>query len=98
MTKLPEPKRRWGFFSCRAAAFLIMSFFAWEAPLGAQTTLFFEDFEGAFPGPWRVGDFEPLGFPAYWKDQPSGFGTVQPHAGGWMGYCAGVGYVGLPSF
>src|SRR5258705_2050812 len=61
-----------------------------------QTTLLSEGFEGAFPGNWLVDDIDPEGDPAYWKDVPNGFGTILPHSGGWMGYCAGEGFVGLP--
>jgi subtilisin family serine protease len=62
-----------------------------------QTTLVSEGFEGAFPGSWSVSDQDPDGSPAYWGDVPSGFGTISPHSGTWMGYCAGVGFVG-PTF
>jgi len=61
--------------------------------LGAQTTLFFEGFEQAFPDPWRVGDYEPEGDPAWWADVQA-TGSVQPRTGGWMGYCAGFGNAG----
>src|SRR5688572_5022410 len=61
--------------------------------LRAQTTLFFEGFEQVFPGPWRVGDWEPEGDPAWWLDVQA-VGSVQPRTGQWMGYCAGVGNAG----
>jgi subtilisin family serine protease len=60
----------------------------------AQTTVFFEGFEGAFPGNWTVADYDSDGFPAYWSDVPSLFGSVSAHSGSWKGYCAGVGYSG----
>ncbi|HMJ64185.1 MAG TPA: CARDB domain-containing protein, partial [Candidatus Binatia bacterium] len=63
----------------------------------AQTTLLSEGFEGAFPGSWAVDDVNPEGDPAYWKDVPNNFGSVRPHTGSWMGYCAGVGFAG-PTF
>lgn len=61
--------------------------------LRAQTTVFFEGFEGAFPGPWQVGDFEPAGDPGWWADVTA-MGSVTPRTGSWMGYCAGVGNAG----
>src|SRR5688572_14600272 len=61
--------------------------------LQAQTTLFFEGFEGAFPGPWRVGDFEPDGYDVWWVDVGP-WGSVAPRTGGWMGYCAGADGLG----
>jgi subtilisin family serine protease len=62
-----------------------------------QTVLLSEGFEGAFPGSWTVGDQNPNGNPAYWADVPSSFGSISPRSGSWMGYCAGVGFVG-PTF
>lgn len=63
----------------------------------AQTVVLSEGFEGVFPGSWTVGDQNAEGNPAYWGDVPSDFGTISPRSGNWMGYCAGVGFVG-PSF
>lgn len=63
----------------------------------AQTIIFSEDFEGAFPGPWTVGDSNPSGTLAYWQDVDSFFGSPYPHSGNWSGYCAGFGYAGTPA-
>jgi hypothetical protein len=65
------------------------------APVSAQTTILSESFEGAFPGTtWTVGDDNPAGTPAYWKDVFATFGGEDPHTGAWKGYCAGIGYGG----
>lgn len=57
-----------------------------------NTTLLSEGFEGAFPGPWAVGDLNASGVPATWDDVNSVFGGEAPHTGGWKGYCAGSAY------
>src|SRR5204863_296431 len=51
---------------------------------------------GSFPGSWSVGDLNPSGITAYWKDvNLSSFGNPPIHGtGSWAGYCAGVGYGG----
>lgn len=61
----------------------------------AQTILWSETFEGAFPGvSWSVGDSNAASGLVYWDDVNSGFGTIAAHGGSWKGYCAGVGYIG----
>src|SRR6266542_3700365 len=63
-----------------------------------QTTILSEGFEGAFPGNWSVGDANPTGITAYWKNVDlRSFGTPPPHGGNWAGYCAGTGYGGTTS-
>jgi HYR domain/Immunoglobulin domain/Immune inhibitor A-like, MAM domain len=62
--------------------------------LPADTVIFTEGFEGAFPGPWSVGDNNASGAPAYWDDVNSSFGGEGTHSGNWKGYCAGIGYAG----
>ncbi len=54
--------------------------------------VFSEDFETTFPAHWQVGDDK--GTPAYWAAVSSGFAGITAANGGWMGYCAGVGYEG----
>src|SRR5260221_2956584 len=65
-------------------------------PASSQTTILSEDFEGAFPGAWSLGDSNPSGTTAYWKDvNLMSFGTPPIHgSGSYAGYCAGVGYGG----
>ncbi len=42
-----------------------------------------------------MGDANPSGPTAYWKDVDlRSFGTPPRHGGNWAGYCAGVGYGG----
>jgi subtilisin family serine protease len=66
----------------------------------AQTRIFLEDFEGAFPGTnWVVSDAGTGEFPAYWDDvNLLSFGSPPPRAGSWAGYCAGIGYAGTFQF
>src|SRR5215203_3830016 len=59
----------------------------------AQTLLFSEGFEGAFPGvSWLVGDDNTNGASATWDDVPAAFGGEATHSGLWKGYCAGSLY------
>ncbi|MGB9623026.1 MAG: hypothetical protein ACPL07_04185, partial [Candidatus Bathyarchaeia archaeon] len=47
------------------------SWSGWCAQIGSQTstdTLFYEDFEGAFPGSWIVGDSDSASGYDYWDD------------------------------
>jgi len=66
----------------------------------AQTRVFLEDFEGAFPGTnWVVFDGGSGESPAYWDDVDLlSFGSPPPRAGSWAGYCAGIGYAGTFQF
>ena len=75
---------------CALVAALILCFGAFGGR--AQTVLISEGFEGAFPNSWSVVDSPDPG--VYWKDEPSSFGSVPAHSGGWKGYCAGIGYGG----
>src|SRR5262245_32224385 len=74
----------------------VLGFVAAIGPLArAQTTLFFEGFEGVFPSaPWTVGDSNATSGLAFWDDVNNSFGTIAAHTGSWKGYCAGVGFVG----
>jgi hypothetical protein len=59
-----------------------------------QTVILREDFEGAFPGSWIVGDANFDGEDAYWDDVDlTSFGSP-PIRSTWAGYCAGTGYNG----
>jgi hypothetical protein len=51
-----------------------------------ETTIFTEDFEGAWPGSWSCGDWQPLNGLDYWGDN-----TFYKHGGGWSGWCADEG-------
>ena len=62
--------------------------------LHAQVTIFAEDFEGAFPGAWTVGDTDPFGTTAYWGVVDSTFGGEGVHGGTHKAYCAAVGFAG----
>lgn len=54
---------------------------------GQVDTLFFEGFEGIFPGTnWVVGDSNPFGGFDYWDDT-----NVRAHTGNWAGWCADIG-------
>ena len=83
---------------CSLAVFVLVGILAPARHAGAQTRVFLEDFEGAFPGPWTVGDFGEAG--AYWADVDlTFFGSPPIHgSGSWAGYCAGVGYAGTFQF
>ena len=52
----------------------------------AATVIFSENFEGAFPGSWTVGDAKPASGLDYWDDV-----SVKYRSGLWSGYCAGIG-------
>jgi hypothetical protein len=56
---------------------------------GTSTTAFFEDFEGAFPGSWSVGDSNPSGGSDYWGDT-----SYSAYGGSWSGWCADEGTQG----
>ena len=73
-----------------AAALLLTS------PVHAQTVLLSETFEPSFPAfnGWTVGDSNATSGLVYWDDVNTTFGTVAAHNGNWMGYCAGIGYLG----
>lgn len=64
-----------------------------------QTIILSEDFQGAFPGSWSVGDSNSSGTSAYWKDRMVPFGSIGQGSDGstWIGYCAGNGYGGSSS-
>ena len=47
--------------------------------------IFYEDFEGIWPGNWIVGDSEPSGGEDYWGDS-----DYRACAGSWSAYCAGI--------
>ena len=81
------------------AATVTAGLLAVQSVAPAQTTIFTEDFEGAFPGynEWSVGDANTNGTTAYWDDVNSSFGDEGTHAGSGKGYCAGVGYSGSTS-
>lgn len=49
----------------------------------ATTTVFSEDFEGAWPGSWTVGDSDTGSGTDYWGDN-----SYRYYAGYWSGYCA----------
>jgi hypothetical protein len=51
----------------------------------ATTPIFFEDFEGSWPGDWIVGDDEPTNGEAYW-----GQSNYRAYRGDFSAYCAGV--------
>src|SRR6188768_2522274 len=83
----------------RTFHFTLVLFFAvvvWLSLAGsarAQTVLFFEGFEGAFPSaPWVVGDENTNGTSATWNDVSTAFGGETTHSGTWKGYCAGSLY------
>jgi hypothetical protein len=72
----------------------VLGIITFNAP--GQTTVLSEDFEGAFPGAWSVGDANPSGTTAYWGAVDiSTFGTpdLRP-SGTFVGYCAAVGHAG----
>ena len=57
----------------------------------AQTNLFTEGFEGAFPGAsWTVGDSNASSGLVFWDDVNSAYGSIAARTGGWKGYCAGI--------
>ena len=85
----------------RAFFYLVLAIAGILAPAlnaPAQTRIFLENFEGAFPGTnWNVGDFGEAG--AYWDDVDLlSFGSPPPRAGSWAGYCAGIGFAGTFQF
>ncbi|MDI6917593.1 MAG: hypothetical protein QMC80_07330, partial [Thermoplasmatales archaeon] len=53
------------------------------------TTIFYENFEGAWPGSWNVGDSDSNSGYDYWGDN-----SYRAYAGSWSGYCADVGDTG----
>ena len=66
---------------------------AWCAEIGTKAgttaTIFYEDFEGAWPGLWFVGDWNSANGLDYWGDY---YDTTHPaHQGSWDGYCADEG-------
>jgi len=69
------------------------SWSAWCAEIGTKvtstTTIFYEDFEGAWPGSWSVFDSNEADGYDYWGDY---YDTTHPaHQGSWDGYCADEG-------
>jgi parallel beta-helix repeat protein len=69
------------------------SWSAWCAEIGTKAgttaTIFYEDFEGAWPGVWFVGDWNSANGLDYWGDY---YDTTHPaHQGSWDGYCADEG-------
>ncbi len=54
--------------------------------LTADTTLFTEGFEGAWPGSWSIGDLDSNSGLDYWGDNP-----YSAHGGSWSGWCADTG-------
>jgi hypothetical protein len=61
----------------------------WSADIGTQastTTIFTEDFEGAFPGSWVVGDSDSGSGADYWDDT-----SYRSYAGGWSAWSADIG-------
>jgi hypothetical protein len=85
---------RWKLLLPTAVALVVLA----DARSAAQTNIVFrENFEGSFPqaGAWLVGDQNPAGPPAFWDVvNLFTFGSPPPRGGGWVGYCAGAGYVG----
>jgi len=66
---------------------------AWCAEIGTKAgtpaTIFYEDFEGAWPGSWIVYDSNEANGYDYWGDY---YDTTHPaHQGSWDGYCADMG-------
>lgn len=80
------------FAGCLATGALLLN-------ASAQTVILSETFEPSFPAfnGWTVGDSNATTGLVYWDDVNTSFGTVGAHNGNWMGYCAGVGYVGPTS-
>lgn len=75
------------------AASLAVAMFCVLTRVQAQTTIFSEGFEGAFPGPWSVGDDNAADGFVFWKDVfDQIFGSPYAHSGQWSGYCAGSAY------
>jgi len=62
-----------------------------NATAGARSiVVFYEDFEGAFPGDnWTVGDGNPDSGEDYWDDT-----SYRSYGGYWSGYCADIGDTG----
>jgi len=62
-----------------------------NATAGARSiVVFYEDFEGAFPGDnWTVGDSNPDSGEDYWDDT-----SYRSYGGYWSGYCADIGDAG----
>ena len=61
----------------------------------AQTTVFSEGFEGAFPqdNGWSVGDANATGgATVFWEDVNAAYGGEGAQAGSWKGHCAGTKY------
>lgn len=87
----------------RALAGMLVLFLAVTARAQTNVTLFTEDFEGAFPGAWTVGDRNADYGISHWGDVGYTFGGVGTASGMWKGYCAATnsvdnrpGYGGTP--
>ncbi len=91
--------KRIGFASSLEACLMALTIVFASTLIANADTILSEDFQGAFPGSWAVGDSNASGTPAYWKDVSVPFGTIGRAAddSSWIGYCAGYGYGGSSS-